>query len=82
VYLVDEAGVRTNFSENFMDMNYDFTLDVLYNDCRHGEMYMDECDDLLSEMRSSLSLSGTQWKIFDLVIIQENVHGLIRYPCD
>lgn len=78
VYLVDEAGVRTNFSENFMRMDRDITLDVLYKDCRHGAMYLNVCNDLLSDIKSSSSETGREWKLYDLLIVQENKHGFVR----
>lgn len=78
VYLVDEAGVRTNFSENFMRIERDITLDVLYKDCRHGAMYVNVCNDLLSDIESKVSETGTQWKLYNVVIIQEHVHGFVR----
>lgn len=78
VYLVDEAGVRTNFSESFMRMDRDMTLDVLYKDCRHGAMYLDVCNDLLSDIESNASEMGTEWRLYDLAVVQENVHGFVR----
>lgn len=79
VYLVDEAGVRTNFSESFMNMERDITLDVLYKDCRHGAMYVNVCKDLLSDIESKVLETGTEWKLYDVSVVQENVHGFIRY---
>lgn len=78
VYLVDEAGVRTNFSESFMRIDRDVTLDVLYKECRHGAMYLDVCNDLLSDIESSASETGTEWRLYDLTVVQENVHGFVR----
>lgn len=78
VYLVDEAGVRTNFSESFMRMDRDFTLDVLYKDCRHGAMYLNVCNDLLSDIKSKVHENGTEWRLYDVAIIQEKVHGFVR----
>lgn len=78
VYLVDEAGVRTNFSENFMRIDHDITLDILYKDCRHGNMYINVCNDLLLDIKSKVSKTSTEWKLYDVVIVQENVQGFIR----
>ncbi|XP_026819194.1 uncharacterized protein LOC113557852 [Rhopalosiphum maidis] len=78
VYLVDEAGVRTNFSENFMRMDRDITLDVLYKDCRHGAMYVNVCNDLLSDIKCTVLETGTEWKLYDVSVVQENVHGFVR----
>lgn len=78
VYLVDEAGVRTNFSENFMRMERDLTLDVLYKNCRHGPMYVNVCNDLLSDIQSKVSETGAEWKLHNTIIIQEHVHGFVR----
>jgi len=79
VYLVDEAGVRTNFSENFMRIERDITLDILYKDCRHGEMYVNVCNDLLSDIKSKVCKASTEWKLYNVVIVQENVHGFVRW---
>lgn len=82
--MVDEAGVRTNFSESFMFESFvfvdrDLTLDVLYKDCRHGAMYLAVCNELLSDIESCVSETGTEWRLYDLTVIQENVHGFVRY---
>lgn len=79
VYLVDEAGVRTNFSENFMNMERDFTLDVMYKDCRHGPLYVSVCNNLLSDIESKISETGVEWRLYDLIVVQENIHGFVRY---
>lgn len=78
MYLVDEAGVRTNFSENFMRMERDFTLEVLYKDCRHGAMYVNVCNDILSDIKSKISETGMQWKLYNMIIIQDHIHDFVR----
>jgi len=78
VYLVDEAGVRTNFSEHFMHIEHDVTLDILYKNCRHGSMYVDVCNELLPDIKSEMSKSSTEWRFNDMVIVKENDHGFIR----
>lgn len=61
-----------------MRMDRDMTLDVLYKDCRHGAMYLDVCNDLLSDIESNASETGTEWRLYDLAVVQENVHGFVR----
>lgn len=78
VYLVDEAGVRTNFSETFMRIERDLTLDVFYKDCRHGPMYLNVCNDLLSDIKSEVTNIGTEWKLNKTSIVQEHSQGFIR----
>ncbi|XP_050439966.1 uncharacterized protein LOC126845348 [Adelges cooleyi] len=78
VYLVDEAGIRTNFSENFMRIERDVTRDVLYKNCRHGSKYVGVCNELLDDIIWAPTETGNEWKLHNFSIIQENAHGFVR----
>ncbi|CAH0577990.1 unnamed protein product [Chrysodeixis includens] len=77
VYLVDAAGTRTT-TDTFLDMSQDFTLNVFYNESRHGPSYVNEALSLLQTAQYWLTDDGIDNWIINNVRVSQTADGLVR----
>ncbi|XP_075210361.1 wurstfest [Lycorma delicatula] len=77
VYLVDSAGTRTT-TDTFSDMNYDFSLPIFYNDCRHGPLHVQEAVDTLRAAQYWTTDEGIENWIINNIRISQTPDGLVR----
>lgn len=78
VYLVDAAGTRTT-TDTFLDMSQDFTLNVFYNESRHGPSFVNEALSLLQAAQYWLTDDGIDNWIINNVRVSQTADGLVRY---
>ncbi|KAJ8737000.1 hypothetical protein PYW07_000271 [Mythimna separata] len=81
VYLVDAAGTRTT-TDTFLDMSQDFTLNVFYNESRHGPSYVNEALSLLQAAQYWLTDDGIDNWIINNVRVSQTADGLVRPRTD
>ncbi|CAH0716549.1 unnamed protein product, partial [Brenthis ino] len=77
VYLVDAAGTRTT-TDTFLDMSQDFTLNVFYNESRHGPSYVNEALSLIQAVQYWLTDDGIDNWIINNVRVSQTADGLVR----
>jgi len=76
-YLVDQAGTRTT-SDNFSDLNGDFSVPVFLSDAAYGQTYIRECGKLLKQAQFWYSEEGIENWVINGIRISQTADGLVR----
>jgi hypothetical protein len=76
-YLVDQAGTRTT-SDNFSDMNGDFTIPVFLSDAAYGPNFVRECAKWLRQAQFWYTEDGIENWVINGIRISQTPDGLVR----
>uniref|UniRef100_A0A1B6E0L1 Uncharacterized protein n=1 Tax=Clastoptera arizonana TaxID=38151 RepID=A0A1B6E0L1_9HEMI len=77
VYLVDSAGTRTT-TDTFLDLTKDFSMNVFYNESRHGPMYHKQAISYLKNAQYFCGEKGTHNWIINNIKITQSPDGLLK----